>query len=433
MRTVSLYSGCGGLDYGFHENGYKVIYACDNDQAAVDCFNLNFGNVAVKRDVESQEFLDDLESLNNVDLVLGGFPCQGFSKSGPKKRDDSRNQLYLGMVRAIEKLRPRFFVAENVDGLAQNFNGEMLDSIYSEFKAQGYFVKYKILNAVNYGVAQHRRRVIFTGFRYEEDFKNFEWPCPTHKSVTRNGEFKLDVDFMNTESLPKALTIGNAIEDLLNRETEIADHTWVDVPEKQIKIIKRIGPGQKLCNVRFADTSVYTWNIPEVFGEVTEKEIIILETIGKNRRKKIYGNIPNGNPLSIETVNSLSGYKFKRADFEKLVIQGYLKNKDNKYDLKGAMFCSGLYKRPSWNEPSPTVITVFDNPRYFIHPIENRPFSIRECARLQSFPDTFKFLDSGISKTDAYRLIGNAVPVNLAKSIAESISKILVQKKQHVA
>ncbi|WP_420581605.1 DNA cytosine methyltransferase [Reichenbachiella sp.] len=436
MRAVSLYSGCGGLDYGFHENDFDVVYACDNDESAVKCFNQNFeGNVAVVRSVESPEFINDLERLNDIDLVLGGFPCQGFSKSGPKKKDDIRNKLYLGMVKAIEELQPRFFVAENVDGMAQNYNGEFLNTIFSDFEALGYHVKYKILNAVNYGVPQFRRRILFVGFNNLRDYENFEWPSPTHKGGSRNGEFKLEdeTDLFRLQELPEARTISDAIGDLLEND-DVIDHLWSESPERQNSIIEHIGPGQKLCNVRFSDTSVYTWQIPEVFGEVTEREIILLETIGKNRRKKKYGNIPNGNPLSISVVNELSEMNFIKSEFESLVDRDYLKIRDGKYDLKGAMFCSGLYKRPLWNEPSPTVITVFDNPRYFIHPLENRPFSVRECARLQSFPDNFEFLSSGIPIKDAYRLIGNAVPVGLSRSIASSLVQLLTPaENQHVA
>ena len=96
-----------------------------------------------------------------------------------------------------------------------------------------------------------------------------------------------------------------------------------------------------------------------------------METIAKNRRKKRFGDIPNGNPLSVEAVNQLANKDYRVDEFEKLVSKDYLKKKENKYDLKGAMFCSGLYKRPKWDSPSPTVITVFDNPRYFVHPKEN--------------------------------------------------------------
>ncbi|WP_272149851.1 DNA cytosine methyltransferase [Tenacibaculum aiptasiae] len=436
MRAVSLYAGCGGLDYGFHENGFEIAYACDNNEYAVKCFNHNFeGNVAVNRSVESLEFVDDLENLNNIDIVLGGFPCQGFSKSGPKNKDDSRNTLYLGMVKAIEILRPRFFVAENVDGLAQNYNGELLKKIFSDFEALGYHVKYKILNAVNYGVPQFRRRVIFLGFQNEDDLINHKWPSPTHYGGSRNGEFKLkdENELGLAQELLSATSISEAIGDLVDTPKGTRDHEWKEIPQKQLNIIERIGPGQKLCNVRFAETSVYTWDIPESFGKTTKRERIILETIGKNRRKKIYGSIPNGNPLSVETVNELSKSSFKEEEFETLVKKDYLKKKDGKYDLKGAMFCSGLYKRPKWDEPSPTVITVFDNPRYFVHPIENRPFSIRECARLQSFPDSFEFLSANIPIKEAYRLIGNAVPVGLSRSIANSINTILTPTEEYAA
>ena len=154
---------------------------------------------------------------------------------------------------------------------------------------------------------------------------------------------------------------------------------------------------------------------------MSDRERQILQTIGKNRRKKIYGTIPNGNPLALEVISELSGLKIELSELKTLVDKGYLKEIDVKYDLKGAMFCSGLYKRPLWNEPAPTILTVFNNPRYFFHPKLPRPFTIRECARLQSFPDSFEFLASGITIEDAYRVIGNAVPPLLAQAIEAEV------------
>lgn len=145
----------------------------------------------------------------------------------------------------------------------------------------------------------------------------------------------------------------------------------------------------------------------------------------------MYGSIPNGNPLSLSVIKELSGLKVSQKDIDELVKKGYLKDIDQKYDLKGAMFCSGLYKRPEWNQPSPTVITLFGNPRYFLHPLKNRPFTIREAARLQSFPDTFKFLDSGISECDSFRLIGNAVPPELSKHLATATIQILTSSQNN--
>ena len=428
MRVVSLFSGCGGLDLGFHSEGFEVVYACDSDSAAVECFNHNFGDVAFKRDVESEEFQNDLERLTNIDVVLGGFPCQGFSKSGPKRKDDSRNTLYLSMVDAVRQLNPGVFVAENVDGMAQNYKGEFLSLISNDFTKLGYTVEHKILNAAAYGVPQYRRRIFFVGFRNDLNLESFKWPEETHICSNRNGEFKISHSSLNIPNLfepnlkvlSDSVTIKDKIYDLMNK-TSVPDHTYIEPSEKEKDIMPRIGQGQKLCNVRFSDTSVYTWNIPKVFGEVTEREILILETIGKNRRKKKYGNIPNGNPLDIDIISNLADIQIEESELLTLVEKGYLKKIEEKFDLKGAMFCSGLYKRPSWDSPSPTIITVFHSPRYFIHCEADRPFTIRECARLQSFPDNFEFLNSGISKKDAYRLIGNAVPPQLGSKIAGQV------------
>jgi DNA (cytosine-5)-methyltransferase 1 len=176
---------------------------------------------------------------------------------------------------------------------------------------------------------------------------------------------------------------------------------------------------------------VYTWQVPEVFGKVSKKEVLILETIAKNRRKKIYGDIPNGNPLCIDEIAKLSSSTISKEEIKALESKGYLKEINGKYDIKGAMFCSGLYKRPLWDEPSPTIITLFYNPRFLVHPSEDRPLSIRECARLQSFPDNFHFQNSGISVEDSYRLIGNAVAPALAYQIAKSTINLFEIKKKY--
>jgi DNA (cytosine-5)-methyltransferase 1 len=259
--------------------------------------------------------------------------------------------------------------------------------------------------------------------------------------LTRNGEFKTqwdvkqNFDLFNQQPLSPVLTIEAAVHDLLAEDENFPDHKTVEKLKKNdLLIIEAIKEGQKLCNVRFADTSVYTWQIPSVFGETTIKERKILETIGKHRRKKIYGNIPNGNPLSLDVIKTLAGVDITKEELDVLVDRKYLRTWDGKFDLTGAMFCSGLYKRPVWNEPSPTVLTLFHSPRYLTHPLKSRPFTIRECARLQSFPDTFRFLESGISIEDSYRLIGNAVPPVLSLSISRSVKKyFLTLKAKHEA
>lgn len=429
---VSLFSGCGGLDLGFHEANFDPIYAVDNDSAAIAVYRQNIATSAYVRDVTTSEFHSEIGALGTVDVVLGGFPCQGFSKAGPKRPSDERNVLYREMRASIERLRPRIFIAENVDGLSQNFGGSYLKAIVEDFTTVGYRVEHRIVDAVAYGVPQHRRRVLFVGVR--DDQPSFVWPLQTHTLPRRNGESKIDESTVSLwdisrarSALAPARTIRDAITDLPYLDG-VADHSVTNKwPEKYSQIFEAIAPGQKLCNVRHAPSSIYTWQIPAVFGEITPNQRTILETIGRNRRHKKYGDIPNGNPLCLEDVVSLSGLDISLSDMNDLVRIGYLKQVDERFDLKGAMFCSGLFKRPSWDEPSPTVLTNFHNPRYFLHPSEDRPFSLRECARLQGFPDTFQFTSAGIALEDGYRLVGNAVPPPLSRVLATSVSDFLAQ------
>lgn len=431
-RTVSLFAGCGGLDLGFREHGFDMIYAADNDPEAVEAFRYNIGDHIKLRDVRDANFREDVLAIGRADVVLGGFPCQGFSKAGPKKSDDVRNNLYQEMHWAISTLNPKIFIAENVDGLSQNFGGTLLRAIVDDFSNLGYRVEYRIIDAVAFGVPQHRRRIIFVGVRADQP--EFCWPEATHRLPRRNGEAEIKTresdlfSFKPEIQLSEPVSIDQAISNLPSIGT-IADHIVTsDWPEKYNYIIRAIKPGQKLCNVRHAATSVYSWQIPDAFGYASDKQIKILEAIGANRRHKKYGSIPNGNPLSKLDIEQILGHSVDDNDLDRLLDLGYLKIISGKFDLKGAMFCSGLFKRPIKTAPSPTVLTNFHNPRYFIHPTEDRPFSIRECARLQGFPDSFQFIAAGVSLVGAYRLIGNAVPPPVGRALALATRTYLDQK-----
>ncbi len=426
--VVSIFCGAGGLDLGFKRLGFDLVYACDSDASAVDCYSRNVDERVFVRDARSSDFHADVAALGNCDVVVGGFPCQGFSKAGPKQADDDRNPLYREMLKAVKTLRPRIFIAENVDGLSQNFAGAFLEQILADFSALGYAVEYRLLDAVCYGLPQYRRRIFFVGVREGEDAR-FEWPTRTHEADVRNGDFKVDYSptlwDTNVAPMLPPQTIKDAIGDLIQLDPFVCDHvieqTW---PASYSLIFSHIKQGQKLCNVRHADSSVHTWDIPEVFGNVSAKEIQILTTISKHRRHKKYGNMPNGNPLPQGEIEKLSGLAEIGLDLAALIRKNYLKKIDDRYDLKGAMFCSGIFKRPRWDEPSPTVLTNFNNPRYFIHPLVNRPFSLREVARLQGFPDDFKILGPNVDVSSGYRLIGNAVPPPISELLAGSILRV---------
>lgn len=441
-KVVSLFSGCGGLDIGFKNLGFNLVYAADNDEESINIYKANVDENAFVRDVTSEVFHSDIKAIGTCDLILGGFPCQGFSKAGPKKHSDHRNTLYYEMRSAVEALSPEIFIAENVDGLKQNFGGQYVKSIVDDFSKIGYHVEVSILDAVAYGVPQHRRRIFFVGTR-KFSSQVFYWPTPTHDSPIRNGEFSIKVvgslfgeECPNPATLQRAKTIRDSISDLVELKGQAADHKIINSwPEKYNYIFEKISQGQKLCNVRHSETSVYTWEIPEVFGYVTSNQVKILETISRNRRHKKFGPIPNGNPLPLSAIEELSGLRITGDEIEGLLNLGYLKEKNGGYDLKGAMFCSGLFKRPLWDKPSPTILTNFHNPRYFLHPEESRPFTLRECARLQGFDDSFTFSLSETKKEllAGYRLVGNSVPPILSEKIAKATLDYLRKYKIRAA
>ena len=180
FTAISLFCGAGGLDLGFDRAGFKTIWA--NDFEADACKTHEGWSAAhvVCGDVAKIE----AEDIPDADIMLGGFPCQGFSLSGPRKIDDSRNVLYKHYVRIVKAKRPLMFVGENVKGLLTMGDGQIIDAIIAEFAECGYDVYYKLLNAKDYGVPQDRERVLIVGFRKDLNIKHFEYPVPRPYTVT---------------------------------------------------------------------------------------------------------------------------------------------------------------------------------------------------------------------------------------------------------
>ena len=179
FACVSLFCGAGGLDLGFENAGAKTIWAVDNDKNACETFrNWNKDATVVCEDIS--KILD----IPDSDIILGGFPCQGFSLSGPRKIDDKRNSLYKHYVRIVQSKKPFCFVGENVKGLLSMANGEIIEAIIREFSDCGYNVFFKFVDAKNYGVPQDRERVILVGFRKDLKIERFDFPEENSKIVT---------------------------------------------------------------------------------------------------------------------------------------------------------------------------------------------------------------------------------------------------------
>ena len=180
FTAISLFSGAGGLDMGFENAGFKIIWANDFEADACKTHE-NWSNAKV---VCGDIAKVDASNVPNADIMLGGFPCQGFSLSGPRKIDDSRNVLYKHYVRIVKAKKPMMFVGENVKGLLTMGNGSIIDAIVADFEDCGYNVYYKLLNARDYGVPEDRERVIIVGFRKDLGINSFEFPAPRPYRVT---------------------------------------------------------------------------------------------------------------------------------------------------------------------------------------------------------------------------------------------------------
>ena len=181
LNVLDLFSGAGGLSRGFLDAGFNVVLGIDNDDIALKTFKENHrGSEVLKIDLSNHNNLQTLfkhikENTINVDVLVGGPPCQGYSLAGPRKENDERNKLYESMVEVAKFIKPKVIVLENVPGLVKLFDGKAAQRILNDFNNLGYHTKMKILYAPDYGVPQIRKRVFFVGFL---DKENFEFPKP---------------------------------------------------------------------------------------------------------------------------------------------------------------------------------------------------------------------------------------------------------------
>ena len=180
FTAVSLFCGAGGLDTGFEQAGFKTIWANDFDKDACKTHQNWSRAKVVCGDIAKV----DVTEIPDSDIILGGFPCQGFSLSGPRKIDDSRNVLYKHYVRIVKAKQPKIFVGENVKGLLTMANGDIFEAIKEEFSQCGYNVFSQLVNARYFGVPQDRERVIIVGIRKDLGINDFSIPVPKNKRMT---------------------------------------------------------------------------------------------------------------------------------------------------------------------------------------------------------------------------------------------------------
>lgn len=392
---IDLFSGCGGLSEGFYRMGFTALahveinhWACETLRKRMAYYGYsNIEREVIEKDITSADILTDIDNAvagRSVDVIIGGPPCQAYSTAG-RVRDakgmasDPRNFLFESYVKILEHFRPRFFVFENVTGLlSARVNGKpIMPSILS---ALGNL--YKLIddpnilvhNTADYGVPQIRKRVIIMGVRKDIITKE---AMDLYNGVVKT-HWNPEMDVVERKGLKKFVSVKEAIGDLPSVE-----------------------PGED------ASTNSYDYPCNNAF----------LKRIGKAGIYPLMDHIAR---------------KHNALDRERFAIMinnhwsfGQLRKEMPQYEHEHARVFDNSYVVQWWDLPSKTILAHIHKDGFqFIHPDGNqaRSFTVREAARIQSFPDDFEFAGS---RGEKYKQIGNAVPPLFAEALAKSIKKNL--------
>ncbi|MBL6663040.1 MAG: DNA cytosine methyltransferase [Flavobacteriales bacterium] len=321
MNIVSFFAGAGGLDLGFEQAGFNVVWANEYDKEIWETYEKNHKNTELDRRsiVNIKE-----EDVPECDGIIGGPPCQSWSEAGALRGiNDKRGQLFFDFIRILEAKQPKFFLAENVSGMLLPRHKDALQNIKEMFKNAGYELSFQLLNAFDYNVPQDRKRVFFIGIRKDLGFK-FEFP---------------------TTTFPK-ISLEEAISDLQEG---------------------------------------------------------VLPALEYNKTNGDNCSTPN--------------HEYMIGNFSTIFMS---RNRVRSWDEQSFTIQAGGRHAPI-HPQAPKMKFIEQNKRIFVPGKEHlyRRLSIRECARIQTFPDNFIFHYDRVAA--GYKMIGNAVPVNLAKFLAESI------------
>ncbi|MDO3687366.1 DNA cytosine methyltransferase [Micromonospora sp. C28ISP2-4] len=382
LTAVDLFSGAGGISLGLTRAGYKVLLASDvhPEYSTTHASNMpsTLFEVGDIRDWPDNWLLDRTGLLSGeLDLLVGGPPCQGFSIIGSRVNHDPRNDLFREMFRLARAARPKALVIENVPGLTTLAKGAYLSHILEGYAELGYDVDYAELLAAQYGTPQMRRRMVFVGFRKDLGLQaGLGFPAP------RRGRRGIG-------ELPANLTVPPADEaDFVNTREALGDlppvaagecvSTYVGPPSTEYQRQMRAGLRSELFNHYAAGLS----------------------------------------PVNLARLRALAPGQDWR-DLPKELLPPSMQRALRKDHTR-------RYRRMTWEGIPRSVITRFRDPKTgeYTHPSQDRTLTIREAARLQGFPDSFIF--SG-TRTSQYEQVGNAVPVQLAQAIGEEVAAALAQ------
>lgn len=381
---IDLFSGVGGLSLGFNKFGFNNIFSNEYDKSISNSYHKNFPKHKLFTDnIIDLDFKSIKNSLgiddNSVDVIIGGPPCQGFSMANRKRiENDERNLLFLNFGRAVKEFKPKCFLIENVMGMSSesinidNDQALVVNSLRSFFNDIGYEINFTQFKSEEHGVPQIRRRMMVIGTRLNNkinDLKEKKIGFLEKQFLSKEKLLKKNVDQLSifnekTMDLPNPVTVWDAISDLPQIE-------FVEKSQKQNYISQPKNKIQK----EFRKDSKFVFNhIP------TPHDNKAIERIKLIKQGENFLNLPS--------------------------------------HLRTKSVHSGAYGRLEAKGLSPTITTRFDTPSTgrVIHPYLNRCLTVREAARIQSFPDNFIFYGT---RTSQGKQVGNAVPPNVAYQIAK--------------
>lgn len=388
LRAIDLFSGAGGLTNGLKQAGFEVLAASEINPAYSNTYRQNHpDHVVYTGDIRDLSVSEVRKQTNlkpgELDLLAGGPPCQGFSINAPiRTMDDKRNHLFVEFLRFVDELLPKYVLIENVPGIVSMGQGSVVASIHKALNDLGYGCRHMILYAAHYGVPQMRWRTIFIAHR--EGTKKPTFPIPTHHAVGRANFtgakdlcFKLTSgpSFFDNDLLPFT-TVGDAISDLPSLDSSGGE-----------------------------DKTSYTTPPQTNFQEYARKH-----------SKSVWNHICSGlHPVNLERMKHVKPGGSWRDIPHELLPAGLKRARRSDHTRR--------YGRLSKNGLATTILTKCD-PHWgtFIHYNQDRIISVREAARLQSFPDTFKFTGPLVQQ---YQQVGNAVPPLLGKVLGSAIIESL--------
>lgn len=398
-KVLDLFCGCGGFSQGFKQSAFEIVAAIEHDKNIALTYSKNHKDTKLYvgdiKQIAPETVLND---IGMVDVIIGGPPCQGFSIAGKRDISDQRNTLPLEYIKYIDCFKPKVFVMENVSGILSLDSGAIFTYILDSLKNLGYTVQFKLLNSYDYEIPQLRQRVIVVGVR-NDCSSTFTYPAPSN--------VKLCIEDV----------IGDIEQTGTYEEIGLYNHENTSVLDERLYGL--LGEGKFLCDTRHGSEHVHSWEI-SLKGECSEREIKILNAVAENRRHKKYGP-KDGNPLSVQTLLDLTGLTDIQEELDHLVEMKYLDRISDKYDIHDRKINMGMriFDR---RKPVNTITTLSGKNSAYAHYSQPRNFTVREVARLQTFPDDFIFYGSIQLQ---YRQVGNAVPCKLAFEIAKCINLTL--------